>query len=147
MVDFGADQAFARAVEKLREHDGIEVPIKACRDATLKHAALVSRQSRDAAPAPLVEPGVEVLISQSDGTMVPLVEIGAGRGNPRKRRKVFWKEAIRTLAYPKGSVTPVYAATLDGRDEAGFQMKQVAVEAGLGAQTKSSRHWGWRDLD
>lgn len=68
--------------------------------------------------------------------MVPIVEIGEGRGDHRKRREVCWKEAISTLAYAKGSATPVYAATLDGRDEAGFQMKQVAIAAGMGLNTR-----------
>ena len=52
-----------------------------------------------------------------------------------QRRSVSWKEAIATLAYAKGSKTPIYAATLDGRDEAGFQMKQLALEAGMGERS------------
>jgi hypothetical protein len=135
MVDFGADQSFGSAVEKIKEHYGIEVPIKACRDATLKHASEIMRQSVSPLKPSLVEEGVAELVSQSDGTMVPIVTIRKGRGDQRKRREVCWKEAVSTLAYPKGSATPIYAATLDGKDEAGFQMKQVAIEAGMGENT------------
>lgn len=107
----------------------------AVREKTLNHAQTMFRQSLSA-PAPTThEKEVEEVICQSDGAMVPIVEILPGKGDGRKRRTVFWKEAISSLAYEKGSKTPVYAATLGGRDEAGFQMKQVAVEAGFGPNT------------
>lgn len=137
LVDFGADPSFGGAVEKLKEHDGIEVPARACRDATLRHAAEIRQHWAVSPLLPAEEgEGVEVLISQSDGTLVPLVTVKPGKGDRRKLRAVCWKEAISALAYAKGSVTPVYAATLAGRDEAGFLMKQVALEAGLGSRTR-----------
>ena len=76
-----------------------------------------------------------MIISQSDGTMVPLVKLKGGSGDGRKRREIFWKEAVSTLAYPQGSATPIYAATLEGKEEAGVLMKQVAVEAGMGRRS------------
>ena len=135
LVDFGADDSFERAAEKAREHDNIEVPAGAVREKTLRPAQII--QSQSITQPPIEEPvvGVETVISQSDGTLVPLVEIRPGQGDGRKRRKVSWREAISTLAYPQGSRTPLYAATLEGRDEAGFLMRQVAVEAGMGQRT------------
>lgn len=136
MVDFGADDSFERAVEQVREHYGIEVSAGAVREKTLQHAQTIQKQSVAQPPIDHNGVGVATLISQSDGTLVPVVAIRSGPGDGRKRRQVSWQEAIATLAYPKGSTTPVYAATLEGRDEAGFLMKQVALEAGLGTQTQ-----------
>ncbi len=136
MVDFGADDSFEKAAEKAREHYGIEVPWGAVREKTFKHAQNIRRQSILEPPQKEGVPGAREMISQTDGTLVPLVEIRAGKGDGRKRRQVSWKEAISTLAYPKGSTAPVYGATLEGRDEAGFLMKQVTLEAGMGTQTQ-----------
>ena len=38
MTDFGADEAFAGAATKLKEHYGIEVPVSAVRGFTEAHA-------------------------------------------------------------------------------------------------------------
>lgn len=136
MVDFGADDSFAKAAEKIQEHYGLQVPVGAVQEKTFKHAQQILQQGVACPPLQESGPGVETVISQSDGTMVPLVEIPAGIGDGRKRRQVLWKEAISTLAYPQGSKTPVYAATLEGREEAGCQMQQTAWQAGLGHQTR-----------
>ena len=137
MVDFGADVSFAAASQKLKEHYGIDVPSSSIRARTLHHSqrcfSLKEEQPSSRDPS-----GVGVVILESDGTMVPLVETAdsAFTGDRRKTRQVSWKEGITSLAYARGSVDPIYAGTLNGRDEAGFQMKEVALEAGLGKQTK-----------
>jgi hypothetical protein len=80
----------------------------------------------------------EIVIIESDGTMVPIVETAdaSWEGDRRKTRQVSWKEGITSLAYVQGAVNPFYAGTLEGRDEAGFQMKAVALAAGLGPHTQ-----------
>ena len=110
LVDFGADDSFERAAEKAREHYDIKVPAGAVREKTLRHAQIIQSQSITQPPIEQPVVGVETVISQSDGTLVPLVEIRPGQGDGRKRRKVSWQEAISTLAYPQGSRTPLYAA-------------------------------------
>lgn len=131
MVDFGADESFASASGKLKEHYGIEVPPIAVQRKTYVHGHQMSRSTilREEVPR---QGQSDTVVLESDGTMVPLMEIKPGRGDARKRRAVFWKEAISTLAYPQGSTTPVYATTLEGRDEAGFQMLHTALCAGMG---------------
>jgi len=39
MTDFGADESFEKAVGKLKEHYGVDVPVSAVREVTLQHAA------------------------------------------------------------------------------------------------------------
>ena len=64
--------------------------------------------------------GVPVLIAQTDGTPLPVVEVaelvaGAARVDRRKTRQVSWKEARLALAHEPGSVTPIFGATLGKR--------------------------------
>ena len=125
MVDFGADVSFAAASQKLKEHYGIDIPSSSIRARTLHHSqrcfSLKEEQPGSREPS-----GEGVVILQSDGTMVPLVETAdsAFTGDCRKTRQVSWKEGITSLAYARGRVDPIYAGTLNGRDEAGFQMNR-----------------------
>ena len=53
------------------------------------------------------KPGLEVLIAEIDGCMVPIVETAAAidsseKIDRRKSRKVEWKEARLCLAHPQG---------------------------------------------
>ena len=138
MTDFGADEPFVRAAEKIREHYGVEVPASSVRNVTLAHAREFARQEQEALDEqyPRLPEGVDRVILQSDGAMVPVVEIEAGRGDARRRRSVCWKEAKSSLACEPGSLTPVYAATMKDRDHAGWQMRNLAIEAGMGRRTK-----------
>ena len=138
MTDLGADGPFARASTKLKEHYGIDIPVNAIRTTTEKHGeAILERQKQS---APLGEqPGVAVLITEMDGSMLPVVETAEASETSidrRKTRKLSWKEARLCLAHAPGSVTPAFAATTGGVEEAGKQWLQCAIAAGAGSQTK-----------
>ena len=74
LTDFGADDAFARAAAKLKEHYGIEVAVSAIRGFSEEHGAAMRFREKqkshwgDAA-------GVPVLIAEMDGSMLPVVEV------------------------------------------------------------------------
>lgn len=135
LVDFGADESFAGASCKVKEHYGIEISASGIRKSTYKHSHQIVVEQKNRKPL-FSKESVDCIISQSDGAMVPIVEITKGKGDDRKRRQLFWKEAISTLAYRQGSVTPFYAATLEGRIESSTQMKQIVLEAGMGEKTR-----------
>jgi len=42
MTDFGADDSFEKATEKMKEHYGIVVPVSAMRTITEKHAKIIN---------------------------------------------------------------------------------------------------------
>ena len=143
MVDFGADEAFAGAAVKLKEHYGIEVPVSAVRALTEEHGAAMWTQEpqKSDGPAGSDRPGVPVLIAEMDGSMLPVVETGEPREGTapidrRKTRQVSWKEARLCLAHEPGSVTPVFGATLGSVQEAGERLAVCAREAGAGRQTQ-----------
>ncbi len=140
MTDFGADDAFAGAAAKLKEHYGIEVPVSAVREFTEEHGAAMRAQEKQKSDWP-DRVGVAVLISEMDGSMLPVVEVaepvaGAAPGDRRKTRKVGWKEARLALAHAPGSVTPIFGATMGSVEEAGDRLAVCALEAGGGSQTK-----------
>ena len=142
IVDFGADDSFHRgAAAKLREHYGIEVPTTLIREVTEKHGkamAAIQRQEQSKLPD---LPGVELLIAETDGSMIPVVEIpepeeGQPKTDRRKSRKVCWKEARVSLVHKLGSITPIFKATTGTVAEVGEQLWQSAIRAGAGNQTK-----------
>ncbi len=76
IVDFGADGAFGRIPEKLKEHYGIEVPVSSARMITYQHAGEIQRAEEAVVIATQVpeRKGVEQLIVEMDGSMIPIVE-------------------------------------------------------------------------
>jgi Uncharacterised protein family (UPF0236) len=140
MTDFGADNAFAEAVAKLKEHYGIEVPVSAVRGFTEEQGAAMLAQEKGKSDWP-DRAGVPVLIAEMDGSMLPVVEVAEPGGGEaaidrRKTRQVGWKEARLVLAHTPGSVTPIFGATLGSVEEAGERLAVCALEAGGGSQTK-----------
>ncbi len=142
MSDFGAENAFAGAAAKLKEHYGIAVPVSAVRMVTEEHGAAMRAQEKQksAWPESGGVAGVPVLIAEIDGSMLPVVETaepGAGEAQDRRKtRQVSWKEARLALAHAPGSVTPIFGATLGSAEEAGERLAVCALQAGAGHQTK-----------
>lgn len=133
MTDFGADGSFASVVAKVREHYGIEVGESAVRLITQGHGEAMQRDAEIAVALPAG--GVGVLVAESDGSMVPIVEVSEGEGDSRRRRSVKWQEARLCLAGLPGGVARRYGATLGSVERAGAVWRRVAVEAGAGQRT------------
>ena len=140
MADFGADDPFQGAAGKLKEHYGIDVPVSRVWDVTQKHGeAMLARQAQ--VPVWPDRPGVDALITEMDGSMLPVVETADPIAEPlqvdrRKTRKVSWHETRLCLAHEPGSVSPVFAATTGGVEQAGAQWRQCVMLAGAGSRTR-----------
>lgn len=131
LVDFGAEESFARAAQRVLEHYGVAVSVWSLRAATLRHARACGAL-RKSAPAQ----AASVLVTQMDGSMIPAVKTSAGSLDKRKTRQVYWREARLCLARDSESKTPVYGVTLGGPQVAGELWREVALSAGLGEQTR-----------
>jgi Uncharacterised protein family (UPF0236) len=135
ITDFGAEVAFGRVPEKLREHYGIEVPASAAREVTERHAqALLGRQEVRTELA--AGPGLAQVIGEMDGSLVPVVTTRAGVADRRKTRRVGWQEARLCLAHAPGSVSPRFGATLGKVEEAGDRLADCVIRVGGTADTK-----------
>jgi hypothetical protein len=133
-ADLGADSSFAAAVEKVREHYGVEVSQSTARSVTQAHGAAMRLEPEVAVRLPRA--GVRELLTETDGTLLPVVEVGGGEGDKRKQRRCKWQEARLCLAGQVGSVRRRYAATMGSVECAGRQWKACVAGAGAGQQTR-----------
>ena len=82
-TDFGIDETFEKASQKMREHYGIEVPVSGIRTVTYKHAYAIEKQQHNELKkiksvyspinARALEEGTKYIVAETDGTMVPIV--------------------------------------------------------------------------
>lgn len=137
IVDFAADQPFAQARGKLKEHYGVEIGESTIRRITFGHAEAMFEAGRRGSDFP-EEPGSsKPIVVETDGGMVPIVEPGGDAKDKRKGKTLSWREAKLSLAHAQGSRTPVYAGSIEGGVEAaGRQLLTCAVRAGFGTNSQ-----------
>lgn len=136
VTDFGADLPLAQAMDRIVEHHGVVLSESTIARLTEGHA----RAMFDAAPEPQGRPALPgistAIIVETDGGMVPIVEIDGKQADKRKGRKLLWREAKIDPAHPQGSKTLVFGGTLQGDvDVAGQCLLDCAVRAGFGTDT------------
>lgn len=136
MTDFGADHGFGQVPQKLQEHYGITIAVSTVRKITEGHGAqMLEHQERTVRP--VSTPGCPQQIGEIDGSMVPIVTIGAEAGDKRKQKTLQWPEARLVLVHAQGSVTPKFAATFGSSvEESGDALLSCAVAAGFGTTTQ-----------
>jgi len=136
ITDFGAEEAFGQINGRLHEHYGITVPTSSARQITLRHARQ-AQALRVTTPAP---PAIEQVITEIDGSLVPLVEptapVGAGAQDRRRQKRLFWKEVRLCAAIAVGRTRPCYGATLGTTVEAGLLWEQTAQRVGVGPHSR-----------
>ena len=130
LVDFGAESAFGPAAGRVREHYGVSVPISQVRSATLQHA----RSMGGAADQAKARPCAKTLLTEMDGSMVPIVQPGTGADH-RKGKKLLWREARLCCARSVDAVQALYGATLGSVEVASWTWQQTARRAGCGPAT------------
>jgi hypothetical protein len=129
LTDFGAEESFERAAARVREHYRLEVPVSAVRKVTYYHASRI-QNSEPQKPAK----AVQTLITQMDGSMIPLVNPGQSP-DARKDKTVCWSEVRLCCARGHGQATRLYGATLGTLESARSCWYQTAERAGLGEKT------------
>lgn len=136
LVDFASDVSFNRATEKLVEHYGIELSSSTIRQITQQHGGSLLEQQQQLITQLGPEAGLEQLITQTDGSMVPLVENSQETTDKRKNKSLLWGEARLSLARDMKSVTARFAATMEEAQQAGAVWLDCVKRAGAGAKTK-----------
>lgn len=128
MVDFGAEHSFGKATQRVQEHYGIQVPVEAVRQYTLRHGRSINPMAAGAlAPA-------QTLVVQMDGSMIPVVHRGSA-ADGRKGKQLLWREARLCLARASDKAEALYGASLGSAQTAGWLWREVALKAGLGHRT------------
>ena len=141
MTDFGPDNSFAKAADKVQEYYGVIIPVSGERKITLAHAkkiknqtdiAIKNKNTRINKKALNSRIGSKVIISQTDGSMVPVVKINKSAKDKRKNKEVVHKEMRLTLAHESGSTTPVFSATFADIKTVGKHIRFCVDSAGCG---------------
>ncbi|MSU57005.1 MAG: ISKra4 family transposase [Pedosphaera sp.] len=130
LVDFGAEESFARATARVQEHDGLDVAAEIVRQQTLAHGAQVS-----ALQVPPPQSSAATLVTQLDGCLIPIVVPPTTGADRRRGKQLLGREARLCLARPQDSVTPRYGATLGSVALTGALWRDTALAAGLGERT------------
>jgi hypothetical protein len=132
MTDFGADNAFGRASNKLKEHYGIEMPVSTIQRTTEQHAQRIYEQEAAQVIGPGTAAGV-IFIGEMDGSMAPVVEPAADADDKRTGKVLSWQEVRLNLVHPQGRVTPLFGGNFAGGvEESGRQWWRCAAKAGFG---------------
>jgi hypothetical protein len=117
----------------MKEHYGIDVPSSTTRLITEKHAYKVAKLRKAEADHE------KILVSETDGSMIPIVEIDslkkAEKGDARKARKVLWKEVKLSFARGKDKTNRFYEGGICTAEEAGEKMLDCALLAGMKTDT------------
>ena len=136
IVDFAADDPFARVPLKLREHYGFEIGESTVQRVVLGHAQAIFESGQPSPEFPTAPGRHKQIVAQTDGGMIPVVEPSSDQKDKRKGKKLSWREAKIALAHAKGSRTPVYGGGIEGGVEAaGQRLFACAVRAGFGADS------------
>ena len=137
LTDFGADEAFAPAAAKVREHYGVAVTPERVRQVCLTHAGRLVETAPPACTT-LRAHGPAHLVAEADGTMLPIVDTSSAPAGADKRqhRRVRWQEARVVAAQAHGATTTHYDATLGDVAEAGARWSRAAGAAGRGVNTR-----------
>jgi HAMP domain-containing protein len=136
LADFAADVSYHRATEKLVEHYGVELSASTIRDLTQEHGARLLEQQQQLMEELGPEAGVEVLLAETDGSLVPLVKSAEPAADKRKGKSVYWGEARLSIARDLKTVRRRFAATMEEAEQAGAVWLDCVKRAGGGAKTK-----------
>jgi hypothetical protein len=136
VVDFAADVSFTRAAEKVLEHYGVELSASTIRAISQQHGGCLLEQQQRLLSKLGPEAGHARLLTQIDGSMVPMVEISPKSKDKRKNKRLLWGEARLSIAREVGAVRPRFAATLAEAQEAGAVWLDCVKRAGAGSRTR-----------
>lgn len=137
VVDFGADVPFNDVPNKLQEHYGFEISKEVVRKIVLNHAGLAGSFVKEK-ECLLESPGVQQILAEADGGMIPIVEVDDCEGviDKRKTRKVLWKEGTLCFSREINNSVGHFRATLQSKEELGKRWLSSAIEVGMGRSTK-----------
>jgi hypothetical protein len=147
LTDFGAEQSFARAADRFKEHYGFAIHRDRLRRTTHRRAQQATeylrqrlKNERAAYDLPTTErPGADVILVELDGSLLRtgrLVKAAgdektAKRGIPRKRREEAWREVRVGFARQQEESEKRYVARMSEYSTVCDDLFSIAVERGL----------------
>lgn len=145
MLDLGCGVSFSGAVAKLKEHYGITIAASSERRTVLEHGDKIKSQlakdisSKNNKSRKLMlnnKPGTSFIISETDGSMVPIVVNKKSGKDMRKHKEVMYRELRLSMARNSISQKGIFAATFDEVNYAGKCIRYCVDKAGCGGNSK-----------
>ena len=140
VVDFGAEDSFALAAERLSRHHPVKLCANTVRAITLEHAeALAQRQHAEGCLGALPATVAEQLIAEADGTMLPVVDLAEASAkvpDRRQTRRVRWMEMRLCAVRRAGELEARYGCDAVSVESLGYRWSHCAGEAGWGLNSR-----------
>lgn len=129
ITDFGAEESFAKAADRMKEHHGVELNPTTVQRITVSHASRAQDIiTKDLEDFPSLETEKQ-MIMEMDGEMVPLVDTTIPEDSEikdcRKARKCLWAELKIGTAQRFGEIDWKYASSFNSADELGDRMGNI----------------------
>jgi len=138
IVDFGAESSFTKSAKRLCLHHQVIVSASCIRKITLKHACAIRHLQRPPnTHGALPAQGAETIITEMDGSMLPMVECKPGaQGDRRKSRHCHWQEVRLCAARVHGQSAAFYGVSGGNVAAAGNQWATTVAKANWGLNTQ-----------
>jgi hypothetical protein len=130
LTDFGAEESFGRAAERVKEHYGITVSSTVIRRTTIKHGKAIVEVAPKVQPSP-----AEAIVTEMDGSLIPVMQRSSAAGDGRKNKTLLWREVRLCCARATGRASRVYGATLGTLESTSWMWQETARQAGLTEKT------------
>lgn len=130
LSDFGAEEAFGQAAVRVQEHYGIKISSSAIRRTTLRHAKAIVQTEQQLQWAAAAQ-----IVTQADGSLIPVVQPDAQAPDARKKKRLLWREVRLCSARPMGKAQCLYGATLGSLETTSWMWQQTVRRAGLTDKT------------
>jgi len=134
-VDFYAERSGEQTIAALQEHYGITLSLHAIQS-TARRAAKKAKTLNSESPEK-ESPSADILITEVDGSMVPIIEFGGGDevDDRRKARQSCWKEIRLCTVRGKGRATTRYGVARGTPLEVGCMMSETCRFEGMTQDT------------
>ena len=133
ITDFGVEESFGLAAQRMKEHHGVEINVSSARKITEYHAGRAAI-AENSLPTQVKQPSKQLIV-EMDGEMVPVVEYFSSVDR-RKNKKNLWQELRIGTAQNFGETTWQYACSFQDTNQLGDRMKTVVLRLGYMEQTK-----------
>jgi hypothetical protein len=136
IVDFSAERSFAQTAQALLEHYRIEVP-RYCIDKVTAQVCREAKAHNSSKPQTITS--AKVLISEVDGSMLPIINTdppkGAQNKDRRKHRKCHWIELRVSTVSNSDLADTYYGVALGGPFTVGCMMLECCQFKGMNSAT------------
>jgi hypothetical protein len=131
ITDFGIEESFGHASNRMKEHHGVDIPVSSVRHITEKHAA---RSEEYVTEHYLSERPSKQMIIEMDGEMVPLVEYENSK-DKRKTKRNLWSELRIGVVQNHNEIEWGYACSFKNADQLGVRLLTIMQKKGLNLST------------